>query len=424
MFDTPQAVFFFRAGVALVLGMSVGLERERSAHEDKRPSFAGIRTFPICSLTGFLCAVLEGNVLLFAGFLGVSAVAAVAYWRSTREGYFGVTTEAAYLLTFLLGAACGRGMILEAASIGLAMTTLLAGKDQLRLFAQTLPERDLAAALKFGVISVIILPLIPDRPFGHDWYAVNFYKTWLMVVLISGIGFAGYILTRIVGPRAGTGLAGLVGGMVSSTAVTLSFSKRSRESPSLSMACALAIVAACTVLWARVWVEAVVVNRPFAFALMQPVGILLVFSLGAAALLYRRSASAASSGETGVVTYKNPVELMPAIKFALAFLVIGIVFKVAQKHLGSAGSYIAAFLSGLSDMDAVTLSMANMTKDGKVTYREGAVSILLAGISNTLVKLGFAMALSSPATRRAVAIALGATCLVAVGVLVWVHGSM
>ncbi|MBI2921835.1 MAG: MgtC/SapB family protein [Planctomycetes bacterium] len=423
MFDTPQAVFFFRAGVALVLGLSVGLEREKSAHDDKRPSFAGIRTFPICSLTGFLCAVVEGNILLFGGFLGVAAIATVAYWRSTKEGFYGITTEAAYLLTFLLGAACGRGMILEAASICLVMTTLLAGKDQLRLFAQTLPERDLAAALKFGVISVIILPLIPDRPFGQDWYGVNFYKTWLMVVLISGIGFAGYILTRIVGPRTGTGLAGLVGGMVSSTAVTLSFSKRSRESPSLSTACALAIVAACAVLWVRVWVEAVVVNRSFAFALAQPVGILLVFSIGAAAILYRRSASTASAGETGVVTYKNPVELMPAIKFALVFLIIGMVFKIAQK-LGPAGSFVAAFLSGLSDMDAVTLSMANMTKDGKMTFHDGAVSILLAGISNTLVKLGIVIVLSSPSTRRAVAIALGATCLVALGVLVWVHRTM
>ncbi|KAF0239800.1 MAG: hypothetical protein FD180_5170 [Planctomycetota bacterium] len=416
--DTPSAKFFMDGGAALLLGLSVGLERERSAHEERHVPFAGIRTFPIASLAGFLCATLQGEALLVAGLLAVAALAVAAHLRAGREGHPGVTTEAAFVLTYLLGAGCARGMVLECASVALLTTTLLAGREQLRTFAQRLPERDLAAALKFGVISIIVLPLIPDRPVGSGWWAVNFHDTWLMVVLISGIGFAGYILTRVVGPRAGTGLAGLVGGLVSSTAVALTFSRKSRETPGLSAACALAILAACAVLWARVLVEAVVVNPAFAGTL-APAG-LGIFGVSTliAAFAYRRATATPPSGNTGVVEYRNPVELRPAITFALAFAVVTIFFSLAHKTWGSQGAYVAAFLSGLYDMDAITLSMAAKTKSGEILYPQGAAAVILAGGANTLVKMGIALVLASKETRKIVATGLGIICAATAGAMI------
>jgi uncharacterized membrane protein (DUF4010 family) len=396
----------------------LGVERERSGLGDQHRHFAGIRTFPIGALIGFLCGLHEGVPVLVAGLVGVSALVTAAYFKATREEHPGITTEASYILTFLLGAACARGMVLEASSTALVVTMLLAGKEQLHGFAQALPQKDVAAALKFGVISLIILPVIPNREFGKGWWAVNFYKTWLMVVLMAGIGFAGYILTRVIGPRGGTGLAGLVGGLVSSTAVTMTFSKRSREAPALSGACSLAIVAACAVLYVRVFAEALIVNAPFARSLALPLAILFGFSVVLVALLWSRAAAGGGSGETGAVPYKNPVELAPAIQFALLFAGVTMVFRLAHQF-GARGTWTAAFLSGLSDMDAVTLSTAQLTRDGGMTLRDGSVAVLLAATANTLVKLGLALAFAGAGTRRQVGSALGATTVVAVALMVW-----
>lgn len=417
--EIPNAQFFMNGGAALLLGLSVGLERERSAHEEHHVPFAGIRTFPIASLSGFLCATLDGSALLVAGLLAVAALAVASHLRAGKDGHPGVTSEAAFVLTYLLGAGCARGLVLQSASVALVLTTLLAGREQLRGFAKQLPERDLAAAIKFGVISLIILPLIPDRPLGRGWWAVNLYTTWLMVVLMSGMGFAGYILTRIVGARAGTGLAGLVGGLVSSTAVTLTFSRRSRETPELSLPCTVAILAASTVLWGRVLIEAAVVNPEFGLALAPPAFAIFTVSALLAAFVYRRAA-ATSPEETGTVEYTNPVELRPAITFAFLFAGVTILFRVALARWGSTGAYAAAFLSGLHDMDAITLSMASMTRAGTVPMEQGSAAVLLAAASNTLVKLGIAAVLGSALTRRSVATALGIVLAFTAGVMAFV----
>lgn len=417
VFESPLAKFFLDGGAALLLGLTVGLERERSAHEEKHVPFAGIRTFPIASLAGFLCATLGGNAILVTGLATVTALAVAAFMRAGKDGHPGVTTEAAFVLTYLLGAGCGRGMILESASTALVVTVLLARKDQLRRFAQRLPDADLAAALKFGVISLVILPVIPNRPLGSGWWAINLHTTWLMVVLITGIGFAGYILTRLVGPQAGTGLAGLVGGLVSSTAVTLSFSRRSREEPSLSAACALAILAACAVLWVRIAVEATVVNPEFALVLAAPVGGLVGVALLGVALAWRHASVVPHTGETKVTPVKNPVALRPAIMFAAAFAVVTIAVRFTQAHLGVHWTYAAAFLSGLHEMDAVTLSMAGMAKSGAIAPRQGAVAVLIAAGANTIVKMVLAAVLGSPATRRIVAIGLGSTVFATAGAI-------
>ncbi|NUN50312.1 MAG: MgtC/SapB family protein [Candidatus Brocadiae bacterium] len=419
MFDTPEGMFFFRGGVALLLGLSLGLEREKSGQAGQSPHFAGIRTFSLCALTGFLCATIDGTALLVAGFAASALLATAAWLRPAGATRGGMTTEAAFLLTYLLGAACGRGLILQACVVAIAATSLLAWRERLHGFARALPAHDYAAAVKFAVISIVILPLIPNRDYGSGWWAVNFHKTWLMVVLISGLGFGGYILTRIVGPRTGTGLAGLLGGLVSSTAVTLSFSKRSREVPSLAAACSLAIVAACTVLYLRVAIEAVVIHPEFARALAFPLGALFLFSTGACAVLYRVSAAAPADPEPADPAYRNPVELFPAIKFAALFAAVTVLFRLARATFGRTGAWVAAFLSGLTNMDAITLSVAEMTRKGTVPMSSAVTSVMLAAIANTLVKAGIALALAGPVTRRHVAVSLGATCALSVAILLW-----
>lgn len=409
----PDPVFFFRGAVTLAIGLLLGLERERTAQSESRRTFAGVRTFSLCSLTGFLAGSFDGVAVLVCGFAAVAAIVIAAYWSASDADSPGITTEAAYLLTYLLGALCARGLVVEAGSVALAATTLLAHRDRLHAFARALPERDLGAALKFGIITVIVLPLLPDRTLPDAWYGVNPCKVWLMVVLISGIGFAGYILTRFLGARAGTGLAGLVGGLVSSTAVTLTFSRRSRVSPSLSEVCAAAVLAACAVLPIRVFVEALVVHPAFARSLALPLAAVLATSLAVAAAAWL-AARSAKQGDTGVVDHRNPVDLLPAVKFALLYAAVTIAFKLAQKEFGSAGVYAAAFLSGLTDMDAVTLSMAQDTRPGgAVDIRTGTAAVLTAAVSNTAVKACLALALASPACRRRVALGLGVVCAAA-----------
>lgn len=411
------------------LGMAVGLERERSSHAKGGAGiFAGIRTFSIGGMMGCIAGILADKThpLLFAAvFTILGVICAISYYRDMDDRP-GVTTEAAFLLVFLLGGMVHTGAELQAAVVTIALTALLQYRATLRDFAERVSHNDVAAALKFGLVSLVVLPLVPNQTWD-PWRAFNPYKTWLMVVLISGLSFVGYILVQALGPRAGIGLTGLLGGLVSSTATTNTFSLRSRDEGAgpLLPHYALAAALACTVMYPRLIIEAAVVNRSFAGWLLLPLGTALVVGAAMVWWLYRTAGRGEAAVTPGLTPkLKNPVEIWPAIKFALLFAVVLFVFKFVQKEFGSGAVLLAAFLSGLTDTDAVLLSMADAVQDGSISVDVALASVVVACTANSIVKglilwrvgvPGFRGRAAAPLVAMAVGAALGYGVYLALG---------
>jgi uncharacterized membrane protein (DUF4010 family) len=394
--DEPLALRF---AVALGLGMLIGLERERAKGDE---SGAGVRTFALISLAGAVAGYLQVQLgldgLALAVFAALAALIVGAYVMAARLGDAGITTEVSALLAFLLGLLCAHGQMQLAAWVAVAMALMLALKDWLHRLARRIDAADIEATLKFAIVTLIILPLVPDRNYGPvPLDVLNPYKVWLMVVLISGLNFLSYLLIKVVGTEHGTGLAGLLGGLVSSTAVTLGFAQRSRQPGADASALALGIVLAWTVMFFRVVAMSALISGPLGLRLALAMGALCAVSLGACYWLWRRR-EAAERGE--VQAGHNPFELDQAIKFGLLFGVVVVVAKAAQVYLGDAGLYLAAGIAGLSDVDAITLAMADMARGGGQQLAIAARAIVIAALANTLVKSGLAAGLGSPALRR------------------------
>ena len=322
---------------ALGLGMLIGLERERTVGEAQ--TFAGVRTFALVALfgaTSVLVSELSGLPWLVAlVFLAILTLVLTAYRVEAGKGEIGATTEVSILLTFFVGCMCSWGQVGLAGAIAVVTMLLLSLKNWLHTIAERIEPSDVEATLKFAIITLVILPLVPDANYGPEGLQViNPYKTWLMVVLIAGLNFVGYILVKVLGREHGYGLTGILGGLVSSTAVTLSFSQRSRSQPKMSNVLALAIVLAWTVMYFRVVIEVGVVNFELAKTLMLGMGLMGVVSLLISFLFWRRGRSKARAElESG----HNPFELGDAIKFGLLFAVVIFVASAAQAYFGDVG---------------------------------------------------------------------------------------
>ena len=387
-------------GAALGLGMLIGLERERTRGEEK--IFAGVRTFALVALLGAtsVFAGEQAGLPWIPGlvFVAVLVLVAVAYLVTAQSGSIGATTEMSLLLTFFIGGMCAWGQVGVAGAVAVAAMLLLALKGWLHNLASRIEPSDVEATLKFAIITLIVLPLVPNENFGPTGLEViNPYKTWLMVVLIAGLNFAGYILVKVVGREHGLGITGLLGGLVSSTAVTLSFSQRSRTEPGLAPVLALAILLAWTVMFFRVVVEVGVVNLALAKDLALGMLTMGVVSLLICYLLWRRGRS---SEKAEVEAGHNPFELGDAVKFGALFAVVIFVARAAQVYFGDTGLYLAGALAGLTDVDAIALSMANLAQQDPSSASAAARTIVIAVISNTMVKCGMAIWLGAPSMRR------------------------
>jgi uncharacterized membrane protein (DUF4010 family) len=253
---------------------------------------------------------------------------------------------------------------------------------------------DVYAGVRLLVATFIILPLLPDRTLD-PWDALNPYKLWLLVILISSLSLVGYAATRWLGAGRGTALTGITGGLVSSTAVTLSFARRSRDESAAAATLACGILLAWAVMFGRVLVMVLAVNVGLVYPLLLPFGAMGVLTLLAAWLLYRRGGETAGSQD---VPLKNPFSLTAAAQFAVAFAVVLLLVKMAQFYFPGGGVYIVAALAGLTDVDAITLSMAEYAKGGSPTV--AAIAVVIAAISNTVVKCGMVVALGGRALRR------------------------
>ena len=424
-----QIDLFYRFGAALVIGLLVGLQREyafgqQKARGEEEPDdelFAGARTFALMALLGCgaaFMAELAGSAWAFVVVLVLAgALIVAAYVLEARDGGSGLTTEIAALLTVVAGALCFWDQLALAAALGVAVTVLLALKLYTRQLVRNLDRADVYATLKFAVITLIVLPVLPREPIFETppFDVLVPYKIWLMVVFISGISFLGYVLIQIVGARRGVGLTGLLGGLASSTAVTLTFSQRSRDVEGFGKPFALAILLAWSVMFIRVMVEVAALNMPLLGIVWIPMTAATVVSFAYCAYLYLTK-SGPDDEEQG--NFTNPFELGPALTFGLLYGVILLAANAAKIYFGDTGIYISSIASGLADVDAITLSMAELSQGGeKLDLDTAARAIVLAAASNTVVKGGIVLSAGSKELRRVILPGLIATLATAIGVV-------
>jgi uncharacterized membrane protein (DUF4010 family) len=290
------------------------------------------------------------------------------------------------VLAVLIGALCYWGHIVLAVAIGVTTTLLLSLKLEMHRFAQQISQEDVYATLKFAVITAIVLPLLPNQSFGPPPFdALNPYRIWLMVVFISGISFLGYVLMKLVDVGRGLGITGLLGGIVSSTAVTFNFAGRSRRYETLSKAFALAILLSWVVMFVRVLGLALVFNRALLAAVWPPMVAASVAALAYVGYLYTAQDQDRQEG----VALVNPFSLGPALQFGFLYAGILLISRTAELYFGHYGLYVSSLIAGLVDVAAITLSMTELsgTQEG-IPPDVGARAIGLAVLANTLVKAG------------------------------------
>jgi uncharacterized membrane protein (DUF4010 family) len=368
--------------VSLLLGLLLGLERQ---HAKRGQAFAGIRTFPLFALSGFFAglAAQKGIPLaLPAVLLAVGAFGVASYFRDP-DSDAGITTEMTGILSALLGAMVALGEATTAAASAVVVLLLLTLKAPLHRMAGKVSEEEILAIVKFGIVAVILVPLLPDRPMG-PYGALVPRKVGLLVVILSGLSLAGYLMVKLLGNRAGWAVAGGLGGLVSSTATTLSFAGKARAAHEQVAALAVGVILASTVLYVRGAVVMALLDRELALHLAPRLAVLFGIGTLFAALQYRRQKSAA--GEA--MALGNPVELGRAATVALIFAVVIVVARVAQERLGTAGLWAVGALGGFVDVDSVAVAAARVRQDASAAIEAAGGAYLLATVSNLFFKGG------------------------------------
>ncbi len=413
-FDYAAAQDF---GTALLLGALLGIEREK---RNMREGFgiAGLRSFVLLAMLGaiggYMGKTLAMPWILPAVVVVVGIVVAAGYVAALRQrpDQVGLTTELAAVAACLLGAMATTGFRDLAVGLGVGMAALLAYKQPLHQLVGQLGWEDVLVGMRLLLATFIVLPLLPDRAID-PWGAINPYKLWLLVLLISGMSLVGYIATRWLGPGRGIAVTAASGGLVSSTAVTLAFAKQSRDEPQRASALAGGVLLAWAIMFVRVVAIAAVVQPALALALAPAFGAMTLACLVVGVVDLRRRDGA--GGAAADVPVRNPFSLLAACRFAALFAFVLLLLKLAQQHLPQSGLYAVAALAGLTDVDAITASMAERTRAQPDDVGVAAMAVFVACVSNTAVKSALAVGLGRGLARRVVA---GAVLAVAAGTAV------
>lgn len=376
---------FAGLGIALFAGLLIGVERgwkQSAMPEETR--VMGLRTFALIGLGGGVCGLLGqvvGPLVLGLSILGLAILLAVTYWRAASEhGDVGCTTEVAALVTFMLGAVAVSGHGAVAAAAAVVMAFLLEMKSRLHALLPRLTTDEIRGALTLLLISVAVLPLLPNQGYG-PWESLNPYLIWWMVVLIAAIQFSGYVAVRVVGTRYGIMLTGMVAGLMASTPLALSFARLGRNDPANASTLSSGILAASTMMFPRALIVATAIAPPLLGELLVPLLGMMIVGLVAAAWFWWSGPSVDDPG----VPVRNPFELGPAIRFGLLLALIMVAVAGARAWLGDSGIYAIALVSGLTDVDPVTLSLANLAGED-ASYRIAANGIIIAAMANTFFK--------------------------------------
>ena len=410
--------------IALLIGALVGIEREKHKAAEHPATFGGLRTFILFAQAGAIGAWLSqhlGTPWVFIATLTAVTVAVVTAYvleNRVKPDALGLTTEIAALTVCLLGGAVMYGYAELAVVLAILTSAVLAFKQPLHGLVQKLGTDDLYAALKLLIATFIVLPLLPTQPID-PLQALNPYKLWLLVILISGLSLVGYVAVRWLGAARGTAVTGLSGGLVSSTAVSLSFARQSRtdKDPLAGDTLAAGILIAWMVMFVRVVVTVAIVYPPLVTRLLVPFATMATTAAGLAGVFYwlgaRRARPIESSGEVQV---KNPFSLAAATRFGLVFALVLVVVKLTERYAPAEGLYVVAAVAGLTDVDAITLSLAEFARQsGDLAI--AAAAIALAALSNTLVKCGMVIMLGSRPLRQRLMLATAAILAVGLAVI-------
>jgi len=403
---------FVRLGIALGLGLLIGLQRERT---DAR--LAGFRTFPLVTVLGALCGLLAesyGSWIVAGGLTALALVIVGGNLPQLRGGaeHPGVTNEVTMLVMYSIGVYLMVGELAVAIAICGAVAVLLHLKPQLHSLAAKIVDRDFTAVMQFALISLVVLPVLPDRNFG-PYDVLNPFRIWLMVVLIVGISLAGYVAYKLLGVRAGAWAAGVLGGLISSTATTVSVARRSAQAPGSAQLSAFVILVASAIVFLRVGILIGATAPAFLrTALLPLLAMFLVLVLVGWSNLRGPDGRAGPLPEQG-----NPTELRSALVFGLLYAVVLLAVAAANAAFGDQGLYLAAVLSGLTDMDAITLSIAQLVSADEVAPATGWRLIMVAAMANLAFKTGVVAMLGDRRLLRRVAIGFGVAGAVGGGLL-------
>ncbi len=381
---------FQTLGISLGLGLLVGLQRQ---HDQSQ--LAGIRTFPLITLFGTITAILAqdfGGWLLAAGLLSVAALTVVANFLKSKSPpiKIGLTTEMAALLMYAIGAYLVVGSSTIAVAVAATAAVLLQLKEPLHRIVSKIGEKDLVAIMQFVVISLVILPVLPNETYG-PYDVLNPHNIWLMVVLIVGIGLLGYFAYKLFGQKAGTILGGILGGLISSTATAVTYSKRTKDTSTNSMLAAIVIFIASAVSVLRIIAEVTVVAPTTVPVVVPPLAAVLVLMLVIGALAYFFK----HNGHDHIPEQHNPAQLKTALVFGVIYAAVVLATAFAKDKLGQEGLYLVAIISGLTDVDAITLSTSRMMNTGGLETASGWRVILVAALSNLVFKGGIVGVLGS-----------------------------
>lgn len=384
--------------VSIGIGLLIGLERER-----KPDNKAGLRTFALTGLLGCLAGMLGEKTgsgwVIAVGLLMVATMMIVAQARDPQDdGDPGTTSVVALMLCYGLGALVWYGHATLAVMLAIGVTVLLYFKAQLQDVSRNLTHKDLISILQFGVLSLVILPILPNRDYG-PYDALNPHQIWWMVVLISGLSLAGYAALRVVGNRHGAALLGLFGGMVSSTATTMVFARNARDDAKLTATATLVILIANLVVTLRLGIVAVVLAPSLLAPLASVLGGGLLLGIGVVLFKWRALTAA---GRLPLPEVRNPTEIGTALSFGLLYGVVLLLAAWLQDIAGSQGLYLVALASGLTDVDAITLSTLRLFNQQNLDATPAVIAIGLGTLANLVFKSGLVVAIGGRALARRV----------------------
>jgi uncharacterized membrane protein (DUF4010 family) len=405
----PTLESYVRLALAFGIGLMVGIERgwrARDQADGTRP--AGLRTFTMIGLFGGIAATFPSDMVLIAGFVGTTVLVAVSYvTRLSIDPDRSITSEVAALATFALGALAVRGDIVLAAALGAVLVAVLASREWMHAAIKRVEQAELKAAIQLLVISVVVLPVLPNRGFGPG-DVLNPFELWWVVVVVAGISFTATAAVKFLGPRAGLLWTGLIGGFASSTAVAVSCARLAKESPSLAPILSASVGAATTVKFLR---------TGFVAAIIYPAGFWVIApSLGAAALatlavtIWTIPRSGAQSAGSANLTLKSSSDLTVPLSFAVILGVVTLGVHFGSQLFGDLGVLIVSALSGLVDVDAITVSTARQAAAGSSSLvMAQAVGVALA--VNTLAKVAYVAAIAERSMARSFALIAAASLL-------------
>ncbi len=382
--------------VAAGLGFMTGMQRSIYHINREQKSFAGSRTFSIIALVGYMSGILNkeiGGTAIIAG-VSIGLLILLAYYFKvskspciSSEMDIGSTTHFTALATFLLGLMVSLGLQKYAIFLGILIIVLLEIKPRLQKVEAKITSKDINAAVLLLAMTFLILPILPNRMIG-PYHLFNPYKTWLMAVIISTLSFVGYAAIKIFGHKRGLLLTGALGGMVSSTAVSVSMSKIASSNRNVTLHVASAISIACTFMFFRVLILAFLINPELALGMLIPFLLATITGLAFTYFIYQHSRPMEVSLDESFA--KNPLQLSEAVRFAIIFGIVYGASEFVQARYGNLGVYIISLLSGLTDVDAITLSLAQLARDGKLLALVSINGIIIASVTNSFVKLGIA----------------------------------